>query len=233
MVGDNITTYAPGDFFVFAGYLPHHFISNTDSSNSNSIYLQFAEGTLPSNYTTMPGCTNIKRLMQYCCRGVKDNFSSTDPLIILLQEMLTTTGFERLSLLYTLLDKLGQTLDKAELITSASYTITQNTHDTIYHLIVGYINQHYREHITLIDLAEYVHMNSSAMCRYFKSKSGESIFNYIIDVRIAIAKEEIASTDKPIIQIAYDVGFSSISNFNTQFKKHTQLTPSQYREKVK
>ncbi len=233
IVGDSHTPYAQGDLFVFAGYLPHHFKSDIHSKQSNSIYLQFSEDTLPSNYTTMPGCVNIKQLIQSCSRGVKYSLTCEDQLVGLLQEMLSITGFARLSLLYNILDNLGHRLDLSQLITSPSYTITQHTNDSVYHLIVEYINQHYKEHIALIDLAEYVHMNGSALCRYFKSKAGESIFNYIIDVRVAIAKEELASTDTPIIQIAYDVGFNSISNFNTQFKKRTKLTPSQYREKVR
>ncbi|MFI3286443.1 MAG: AraC family transcriptional regulator [Rikenellaceae bacterium] len=233
IVADNNIPFNKGDIFVFGSYLPHYFKSRLHSTESSSIYIQFIEGILPSNYTSMPGCTNIKLLLHSGSRGVKWHLGCNHKLVDQICRMQEIDGFDRLSSLYNILDQLGQNLEHASLIASASYTLARNTNDSIYHRIIEYINLHFREHITLSQLAKHAHMNSSAMCRYFKSKAGQSIFNYLLDVRIAIAKEELATTDNPIAQIAYEIGFSSISYFNTQFKKITNITPSQYRQRVK
>ena len=72
-------------------------------------------------------------------------------------------------------------------------------------------------------------MNASSICRYFKRKTGGSIFDLILKLRIAYTKRQLSSTKTPVSTIAYDAGFNNLANFNVQFKKLTGYTPSQYR----
>ncbi|MFR9503146.1 MAG: AraC family transcriptional regulator [Rikenellaceae bacterium] len=239
VVVDNITTYAEGDLYFFGSNLPHYFKSDLKYHNavsdafSCSTYIQFQEGILPADYNTMPGCKYIKELVDAGSRGVKWHLEADSPIVIMLQEMKDTDGFVRLNMLYELLHTLGTTLHSGQLIASSSYTLSKRSSETKYFQIINYINLNYKDDITLEDLASFCNMNRSAMCRYFKSKSGQSIFSYILDVRIAIAKELLATSDEPISQILYSTGFNSISNFNANFKRITSFTPSQYREKIR
>ena len=96
--------------------------------------------------------------------------------------------------------------------------------------VVDYIAENYRENITLAKLAEVVKMSETGLSRLFRSITGMSCIDYVIEYRMSKAISMVRLTDKPIIEIAYEVGFNNISYFNRTFKKHFQRTPSQCRK---
>ncbi len=198
----------------------------------SSTYIQFNTQILPSSYNNMPGCHNIASLINEGSYGVKwstGNISQkfADQII----SMEYTDGFDRLSRLYSLLNELGVILDKGERISATKSDKESLSSDYIYRRVTEYISLHFRDNIMLQEIADYVNMNGSALCRHFKSKAGKSIFNYLLEYRINYAKQLLSSNNTLISEIAYNSGFSSIPNFNVQFKKVTGLSPSQYRQK--
>lgn len=72
--------------------------------------------------------------------------------------------------------------------------------------------------------------NESYICRVFKKYMGVTMSQYLCQVRLQHSTYLLKNTDKTIIQIANDIGFYSVSFFNSQFKKHFKLTPSAYRK---
>ncbi len=237
VAADGMTSYRAGDMFFFSSNLPHYFRSDGDfhalhgDMISSSTYLQFCEGILPHDYKSMPGCSDIYHLIRCGGRGLK--WGNVDSGIVsIFMSMDGVDGFERLHIMYRLLHELGRVVESGERIASESYTMASNTFDKNYYLIVEYINSHFREKITLEDISRYVNMNPTSMCRYFKSKSGQSIFDYLLEVRIAIVKEALSTTDYSISEIAYSNGFNSIPNFNILFRRVVGMTPSCYRERM-
>ena len=96
--------------------------------------------------------------------------------------------------------------------------------------VVDYISENYGENITLAKLADVVNMSETGLSRLFRSITGLSCIDYVIEYRMSKAMSMVRFTDKPIIEIAYDVGFNNISYFNRTFKKHFNQTPSQCRK---
>jgi AraC-like DNA-binding protein len=66
----------------------------------------------------------------------------------------------------------------------------------------------------------------------FKSIHGMTISEYIRNKRIEKSKEMIADNAKSISQIAYEIGYSSISNYILAFKKVYQITPGKYKKQM-
>ena len=64
----------------------------------------------------------------------------------------------------------------------------------------------------------------------FKQQTGTSCIEFIIQARLNAACEELRNSVKPVLEIATDVGFNNLSNFNRQFKHYYDQTPSQYRK---
>lgn len=96
--------------------------------------------------------------------------------------------------------------------------------------VVDYISENYRENITVAKLAGIVSMSETGLSRMFRSITGMSCIDYVIEYRLSRAMSMLHFTDKPIIEIAYEVGFNNISYFNRTFKKHFNQTPSQCRK---
>jgi AraC-like DNA-binding protein len=98
------------------------------------------------------------------------------------------------------------------------------------HLIQSYIDQHYKENISLQDIADEMNMNHYYMSHVFKNTIGYSPMQYVIRRRIGEAQSYLLATDKTVTEIAYMVGYNSASNFNNAFKKMVGMSPQRYRE---
>lgn len=93
-----------------------------------------------------------------------------------------------------------------------------------------YIDHHYKENITLDQLAEKVSINKYYMAHAFKREYGISPVNYMIDCRIREGKRLLAETDLAPSQIASILGFSSSSYFSQTFRNVEGTTPTEYRK---
>lgn len=98
-------------------------------------------------------------------------------------------------------------------------------------MICQYIDQNYAEDMSLESLAEYMKMNKYYMAHEFKNNIGISPINYLIERRIKECKSLLTTTSLSIAEISETVGFSSQSYFSQIFKKNTNLTPKQFRDK--
>ena len=96
---------------------------------------------------------------------------------------------------------------------------------------VNYINEHYREHITLNKISEYVHLNSSYFSSLFKKETGMNLIDYINKVRISESKRLLKNMDYSILDVSIEVGYEDQSYYCKVFKKVTGMTPRQYKER--
>lgn len=102
--------------------------------------------------------------------------------------------------------------------------------DSLVARVQHYIEQHFGESLAVEDLAGLVHMSASTLTRSFKRETGLSPIKYLIEIRIEKAKDLLKKSNIPITTIADRCGFSSSSHFATEFKKLTDVTPSEFRE---
>lgn len=114
---------------------------------------------------------------------------------------------------------------KANMIVAPSQKITKECR-----FVEQYINNHYTENITLELLSEKSYMNKYYLVHAFKQYKGISPINYLINKRIASAKELLDTTNYSIAQISEVCGFSSQSYFSQVFKKATNMSPNEYRK---
>lgn len=100
-------------------------------------------------------------------------------------------------------------------------------------LVKHYIDHHFKEALTLEQLAEKVHMNKYYLVHTFKDEYGISPINYMISRRIVESKYLLAETDLSLAQIAQLLGFSSPSYFSQAFRKAQGISPIDYRKSAK
>lgn len=93
-----------------------------------------------------------------------------------------------------------------------------------------YIDLHFKESLTLEQLAEDAHMNKYYLSHAFKREYGTSPINYMITKRIEESKYLLAETDLSMSQIAQLLGFSSLSYFSQVFRRTQATTPMEYRQ---
>lgn len=91
---------------------------------------------------------------------------------------------------------------------------------------------HLEPSLTLFDLATQLGMPTKELSVLINHDIGSHFFDFVNEYRIEKAKEILRNTDQKkftISEILYEVGFNSKSSFNTAFKKHSGMTPSQWK----
>ena len=86
------------------------------------------------------------------------------------------------------------------------------------------------EEVTVSELAAKHYLSTGRFSHIFKEVTGSSPLEYINHMKIQKAKDMIAYTDYPINKIARDIGIDDQNYFSRLFKKHTGLSPSEYRK---
>lgn len=92
-----------------------------------------------------------------------------------------------------------------------------------------FIRQNQGEHLSLGQVARAVNTSTFYFCKQFKKITGINFTDYVARVRIEKAKNLLLNPNLRISEIAYEVGFQSLTHFNRVFKKITGQSPTAYR----
>ncbi len=99
--------------------------------------------------------------------------------------------------------------------------------------VESYISEYYcSDTFTVDSILKKTYTSYHKLNFLFKSIHGMTISEYIRNKRIERSKEMIADNAKSISQIAYEIGYSSISNYILAFKKIYQITPGKYKKQI-
>ena len=98
--------------------------------------------------------------------------------------------------------------------------------------ILNYINEHFREQISVSELSRKFGISASYMAREFTAYTGRSVYDYVLYRRILCAKELICA-GKPFTEIAFECGFNDYSCFLRAFQKLTGQSPSAYKKYIR
>ncbi|MGN1193336.1 MAG: helix-turn-helix domain-containing protein [Dorea sp.] len=96
--------------------------------------------------------------------------------------------------------------------------------------VLNYIDEHYREELTLKMMAEKFEMSEEHFSRKFHKYFGISFKNYVDRYRLYQAFNDVLQSEKSMQQIAMEYGFPNIKSFIARFKKEYGITPYQYRK---
>lgn len=99
--------------------------------------------------------------------------------------------------------------------------------------VLQYISQNYQNSISLSDIAESMFVSTSTLSRLFKKQTGIYFADYVNQVRINSALQDLLYSDKTITRIAMDNGFSNPSAFHRIFSSLYNSAPSDFRKEQK
>ena len=91
------------------------------------------------------------------------------------------------------------------------------------------IRERSAEHLTLSEAARAVNTSTRYFCKVFKDATGMTFIEYLNRVRIEKAQHLLRNPNLRVSEIAFEVGFESLSQFNRSFKRITGQTPSTFR----
>jgi len=98
--------------------------------------------------------------------------------------------------------------------------------------VIHYLHLHYREDLSLEQLARVFHYNVSHLSELFKRRFGQNFTHFLQSLRIRHACGLLLSTDLPVSAVAYEAGFGSFQTFSRAFLKMKGISPSAYRKQL-
>jgi AraC-like DNA-binding protein len=233
-IGDSIANYDDGDLVLLGPNLPHTWHSTgkiATSSPHHAVVMWFTEAWAAS-VTTLAEVSAVAPMLARAERGIafsKDAAARVRPIIE------SIPGREPSGRLFLLMDALMQLAtdeDARPIASTAAARRKLGSPDRgRVERVLDYIHANYREHVAIEILADLAALSVSGFHRLFRRHTRFTVSEYVAELRIGEACSLLVNSRKPIAHIADEVGYSSLANFNRQFRALKAVTPSDFRRR--
>lgn len=98
--------------------------------------------------------------------------------------------------------------------------------------IEAWLRCNFQQKISLEQLANYIGMNRSSLCTYYKNQTGNTIFSFLMDLRVKMAKHLLDAGNLSVSACGYSSGFNDMAYFCRAFKASIGISPMQYKKQV-
>lgn len=236
MVGDNIGFFGPEDLVFIGSKLPHLWLNDKIyldrevHGEADATVIHFTEDFLGKDFMSIPEMQDFRKFLALSDRGMAIRGNTRKDINKVMKRMHEMSGLERLSSLLLIFDMLGGT-SEFDLLASPRYVANFNGDvSSRFKNVIHFIMQNFDKDITLAEVAEHSSMGVTAFCNFFREQFRCTFIEYLTSVRIGHACKLLSENDRNVVEIAYESGFNNLANFNRQFKKLKNMTPSDYRK---
>jgi YesN/AraC family two-component response regulator len=122
--------------------------------------------------------------------------------------------------------------DHLSMVSNQILVEEDNTESPLIARARDFIDRNQAEDLSLESVAKAVNTSTFYFCKMFKRATGLTFTEYLSRIRVEKAKSLLLNPHIRISEVAFEVGFQSLSQFNRVFKKITGQSPSQYRVKM-
>ncbi|GKH13483.1 AraC family transcriptional regulator [Bacteroides uniformis] len=235
-VGDCIEQYEEGDVCMIGPNLPHEWRNNDAYFDKESglratcICLFFKREIFDPNFIRLPEMNNIRDLIERSRRGLKFTGNSKLEITRFIRSSVNDVGVRKVTNLLTLLELMA-TSTEYELLASVGFTNSVNSEDfERFNKVYKFLVKNFATSIRLEEVSTLVGLTPTAFCRYFKERTKKTFVEYLNEMRIGYSKKLLLENKMKISTISGEVGFPNLSNFISQFKKVTGMSPSQFQK---
>lgn len=234
VVADSIRDFRPGYVALIGPDLPHDFLSDIPAGTEvplRSRVIQFGDALL-GPLLSLPETGPVRALLADAARGIEFQGEAARGAATIMDAMsVLPPGGGRLLKLIELLETLASAPGRLPLA-SLNYQAQPDprANDRV-NDAMQYVRDNLSETVRLSAAAEKADMSEAAFSRLFKRNTGHNFVDYVQTIRISEACKQLRLTDLPITEIASQVGFQNLSNFNRAFLRKREITPSQYRRR--
>lgn len=237
IVGDSQETITDFDLVLITGKELEHAWLQGDCKGEKDIReitIQFKWNFAEDSFLGRSQFSSIKRMMRDAQNGLvfpMEAILSVYPDLDSLSS--ETQGFASVMKFLSVLYRLSQVESVRTLSSSSFANVRSGSDSRRVSKVQKYINENYQQNINLEMLANLAGMSAVAFSRFFKLRTGKTLSDYIIDVRLGHAARQLVDTAEGIGEICYACGFNNLSNFNRIFKKKKNCTPKEFRERYR
>ena len=232
-VGDHSETIGDYDLVLIASPNLEHVWEQGEcqSKDIREITIQFTSDVLPEPLLSKSQFHSIRRMLDRARCGLAFSGLTIMKVFGKIDELThQRRGFHAVLSFLELLYDLSLADDSRTLSSSSFARMKTSSESRRVGKVQQYIASHYGEEVRLETLADLVGMTPVAFSRFFHQRTGRTLSDYIIEIRLGAAARMLIDSTKMVAEICYDCGFNTLSNFNRLFRKHKGCTPTAFRE---
>ncbi len=238
VVGDHVHPFKSGDLVLTGPDLPHVWRSDPEYFESDGglmtegIVIYFPEDFFPAQFLNKIEMVAIRQLLARSALGIAYDSATVERIKPLMAALPEKKDFDGILQLFTILKILSSSRDYS-LLANPGYSNSLRESDTErMNTVHAYVLKHFRERISLEEVAALASMTPSSFSRYFKTHANKTFSEFLTGIRIGYSCKLLMEKKISVSQACYDSGFNTLSNFNRQFKALVQMTPLEYRNRV-
>jgi AraC-like DNA-binding protein len=236
IVGDSVELFDRYDLVLIGGNIPHcwnYYRTEISRPEERGIMLHFKLSSLGEALLSQHELHSVKNLLIDSERGILFSVEDAKKAESHLVNMVHNKGIEKMISFFNVL-RIMCSADKRSALCTENYKRAFDERGNKKMTdIFNYVRENYSRPITLEKVSKIAHMSPFAFSRYFKKYSGTGFIEYLNKVRMNKASHLLRETGYQVHEIASQCGFSSISNFNKQFRRAEGLAPRDFRARFK
>lgn len=230
-IGDHIETIDDMELVLVGSNLPHVWTTHQCKSKSiKEVTIQFHKDLFDEKILRRNQLHFIREMFEKSKRGIlfsADTIRQLSDRIINLGSM---QGFDSVLELMSILHDLSVSRNM-RLLSDASFSNAQQSYSSRrVEKVMEYLNNNFDKPVLLADAAKLANMTEVSFSRFFKTHTGISFIDSLLEIRLGHASRLLIDTNQPVSEVAYNCGFNNISNFNRLFKKKKGCTPKEFKE---
>lgn len=228
-IGNHISYFNNSQLVLMGSNLPHVGYIDRLTTNGSETLIQFSPDFLGKDFFKIPEMLAIDNLFERAKKGIRFNIDIKKRIGAKIQKLVDLQGVNRIVSFIEILNDLATT-DDYTLLNADGFAFESKHQDTNkIELIYKYINENFKSHISLDEVADIVSMTVPAFCRYFKKSTGRTFTNIVNEYRVVHATKLLAESNMSITDVCFNCGFNNFSHFNKLFKQFTGKSASVYR----
>lgn len=233
IVGDNLSKFNDKDLVLVGSELPHLWKNNeeVDQQGLDVLIIKFDIKHCGFSLLSMPEFSLVNQLFKAAQRGVKFSEKTACELEDLILTMVSAEPAMQIILFLQLLNTLAECKD-IELLASHDFSLPKsNSEEQRLNRIVDFVSCNYTSQLTLDLISKEAAMTPNSLCRFFKTRTNKTIFQFLNELRVGKACELLINGDKSISEVCFEIGFNSVTSFNRVFKDMKSVTPRDFKRK--
>lgn len=232
-IGNHLSYFNNSQLLLIGANLPHTGFTDRLTTNGFETLIQFKEDFLGGDFFNIPEMNGVKELLERSKKGILFGRKTKQKLGKKIEKLAEKEGFKKMINFLEILHLLAKS-DDYTLLNVDGYAFEADMQDSSkLDSIYKHINTHFKEHISLDEIAEVASMTVPAFCRYFKKATGKTFTKLVNEYRVVHATKLLTESQINISDISFECGFNNFSHFNKLFKEITGKSASKYRGEMK
>ena len=232
-IGNHISYFNNSQLVLIGSNLPHIGYLDRLTTNGSETLIQFLPEFLGKDFFKVPEMVAIDALFERAKKGIRFNIEIKQRIGAKIEKLVDLEGVNRITSFIEILNDLATT-DDYTLLNANGFAFESSRQDSNkIEVIYKHINENFKEHISLDEVAGLVSMTVPAFCRYFKKSTGKTFTKLVNEYRVVHATKLLAENNMNIADVSFECGFNNFSHFNKLFKEFTGKSASVYRSELK